>query len=328
MSKKRARELFSDLMEKYDETPAGVLVPTTAEYSDDFDIVGLMNSAKDPDTGLMRDLKIEDGDLRHASSFYDYCFNVIKGDAHPPWMMQMWISVMLFAEYCPACSDKRWLNIEYVTDKIDCGAPSEGIVEHLKMLKHGVCPKCKRTKHELIKNHGLRNYVELVNVLGQRSGKSALAANMATYVTHRYLKFPKLATLTRAMQKSTELTGTFVSLNFNKAFSLLWTPYINIINEASWWCLAEGTPITMASGERTLIQNVQVGSTVKTLEGEHEVTNVFVNGVQECFALDLDNSSTLVGTKEHQVRCLAADGETLVWKHIGDIVEGDLVVVE
>lgn len=233
-SNDRALELFPELLEPFVEHSSGLMVPT-ADYDDDFDIVALMDSAKDPDTGLMRDLKIEDGDLRNASSFYDYCFNVIKEDAHPPWMMQMWIGIILFGEFCPVCSDKRWLSLDYMVNNVDRSLPSIGISEHIQLLHHGVCPKCKRGKYELFKNHGLRNYVELVNVLGQRSGKSALAANMATYITHRYIKFPKLATLTKAMQKSTELTGTFVSLNFNKAFSLLWTPYINIINESKWW---------------------------------------------------------------------------------------------
>ena len=233
-SNDRALELFPELLEPFVEHSSGLMVPTS-DYDDDFDIVALMDSAKDPDTGLMRDLKIEDGDLRNASSFYDYCFNVIKEDAHPPWMMQMWIGIILFGEFCPVCSDKRWLSLDYMVNSVDRSLPSAGIADHIQLLHHGVCPKCKRGKYELFKNHGLRNYVELVNVLGQRSGKSALAANMATYITHRYIKFPKLATLTKAMQKSTELTGTFVSLNFNKAFSLLWTPYINIINESKWW---------------------------------------------------------------------------------------------
>lgn len=230
----RLRSLFGDVFDEQIVTPStDLILPST--YSDDFDIVGLMNSAKDPDTGLLRDVKIDDGDLHHASSYYDFCFNVIKEDANPPWMIQMWIGVMLFAEYCPCCSDKRWTSLEWVVDHVSKGEPSQGITEHLQMLKHGRCPKCGRYKHELIQDHGLNDYIELVSVLGQRSGKSASAASYASYLTHRYLKFPKLATMTRAMQKSTELTGTFVSLTFNKAYSLLWTPYINIINESTWF---------------------------------------------------------------------------------------------
>lgn len=164
----RAQELFPDLLEPFLGKPSSSVIPTAKDYGDDFDIIGLMKSAKDPDTGLMRDLKIEDGDLKHASSYYDYCFNVVGKDAHPPWMMQMWIAIMLFGEFCPVCSDKRWLSLDFMVNRVNVSTPSVSIVEHIQILKHGVCPKCKRHKHELMKKYGLKNYVELVNVLGQR----------------------------------------------------------------------------------------------------------------------------------------------------------------
>ena len=228
------RDLFPDLVgAPRSSTDAKIIVPE--KYSADFDIKALMDSAKDPDTGLLRDLKIDDSDLPRASSFYDYCFRIIGDDAHPPWLIQMWIGLFLFAEVCPVCSDKRWLNLQWVVEHADRAMPSVEIVRFLKVLKHGKCPKCGRNKHDLIHNHGLRDYVELVNVLGQRSGKSSSAGLYASYLTHWYLKFPRLASVTNAMQKSTELTGTFVSLTFSKAFGLLWTPYTNIINDSRWW---------------------------------------------------------------------------------------------
>ena len=215
-------------------TDAGIILPTK-EYGDDFDIISLMNEARDPDTGLMRDLKIDDRDLPHASSFYDYAFNIIGDDAHPPWIVQGWIGLLLFGEVCPVCSDKRWLDLEWFVERVDKRMPFKEIKQGLKILKHGKCPKCKREKWDLIKNHGLHNYTELVNCLGQRSGKSSSAALYSSYHLHRFLKFPRLADQTKAMQKSTELTGTFVSLTFDKAVGVLWTPFINILKEARWF---------------------------------------------------------------------------------------------
>jgi hypothetical protein len=235
----RINALFGELMHHHagpneQVSSGGIIVPET-KYGDDFDIVGLMNEARDPDTGLLRDLKIDDRDLAHASSFYDYAFTIIGEDAHPPWMVQMWTGLLLFSEVCPVCSDKRWLDLEWFIEHVDKSMPSKDVKQGLKILKHGVCPKCKRTKHDLIVNHGMHNYTELVNVLGQRSGKSSSASLYASYHTHRMLKFPRLADHTKAMQKSTELTGTFVSLTFAKALGLLWTPFINIINESRWY---------------------------------------------------------------------------------------------
>jgi hypothetical protein len=207
-----------------------------ARYDDEsFDIVRLMSEARDPDTGLLRDLRIDDRDLKEASSFYDFAFTTIGKDAHPPWIVQGWTGLLLFGEVCTHCSDPRWLNLEWFVDHVPKDKPFADIKEGLTILKHGVCPTCGRHKHELIKDHGLHNYAELVNVLGQRSGKSASAAYMACYHTHRFLKFPRLADHTNAMQKSTELTSTFVSLTYAKAIGLLWTPYFNMISESSWY---------------------------------------------------------------------------------------------
>lgn len=235
---KRVFDLFADLLPSPEETvtPSGIIVPSrVVDRGEDFDIVKLMAESKDPDTGLLRDLKIDDRDLVQASSFYDYSYSIIAGDAHPPWLIQMWTGLLLFGEVCPRCSNPNWLDLAWIVDNVDKRLPAIEITDHLKILKHGVCPKCKKTKHELITNWGLNNYTELVNVLGQRSGKSSSAATLASYHLHRFLKFPKLADMTKAMQKSTELTATFVSLTFTKAEALLWTPFKNIINESSWF---------------------------------------------------------------------------------------------
>jgi len=218
-------------------TDSGIVMPSGRVIGGDqeLDIIKLMNESKDPDTGLLRDLKIDDRDLSNAANYLDFSYRIIGKDAHPPWMIQMWIGLMLFGEVCPVCSNKKWLNLEWFVDHVPKDRPSEDIEEGLVLLRHGKCPKCKRLKWDLIENHGLNNYVELVNVLGQRSGKSSSAAHYGTYHAHRMLKFPRLADLTNAMQKSTELTTTFVSLTYAKAIGVLWTPYHRLIMASSWF---------------------------------------------------------------------------------------------
>jgi len=212
--------------------PSGKIVT----FNDDaFDIVKLMRDSRDPDTGLLRDLKIDDRDLASAANYHDYSFRIIGKDDHAPWFIQMWTGLMLFAEICPCCSNPKWLKLDWIVDHISKHKPSADIEEGLTLLKHGKCVKCKRKKWELIQDYGLNNYIELVNVLGQRSGKSSSAAHYLTYHTHRMLKFPSLGDLSPNIRKSTELTTTFVSLTYAKAVSVLWTPYMNLINQSSWF---------------------------------------------------------------------------------------------
>lgn len=199
---------------------------------DDFDIIELMNSAEDPVTGTLRNLKIDDRDLAQAKNFYDFSYKIIGRDANPPWARQMWTGAMLFGEVCTACTKPKYLQVETLPKGFD----SQFITDKMTFLEHGKCPKCKRHKWDLIKNYNLRDYQQLVNCLGQRSGKSSSAAFYCAYMTHQYLKFPDLGSLARSdMQASTQLTGTFVSLNFAKAVGVLWTPYKKLIEASTWF---------------------------------------------------------------------------------------------
>lgn len=323
-AEKRLTELFGSSFMEPISAPQGESDIVLPAYGDDFDIVKFMSESQDPDTGMLRDLKIDDRDLKTAKNYYDYAFNIIGKDAHPPWLIQMWTGLLLFGEVCPACSSKKWLNLSWVIDNVDKGMPSEGITDHLQLLEFGTCPKCGRHKWDLIKNHGLHNYVELVNCLGQRSGKSASAASYCSYHSHRFLKFPRLADMTNAMQKSTELTGTLVSLNFDKAFSLLWTPFINIMEESKWFCLAEDTPVLMADGSEKPIQTLLPGELVKTLGDNQPVVDVFDNGVRECFEIELDDGRTITATADHKFYVLR--NGIPEWVMLKDLSEGDQII--
>jgi len=211
----------------YEKSESDVLIT-----SDDFDIHKYMNDMEDETTGTLHDLKIDTRDLPLAKNYYDFAFNLVGKKANPPWSRQLWITSMLMAEICPCCSNKKWMVFENVPKDYS----SKNLKEHLIFLEYGKCPKCKRNKWELIQNHGLKNYMQIAMVLGQRSGKSSwLATQAAPYLLHRMLKFPSYASLTKGMQSSTQLTGTFVSLNFNKALGNLWTPFRRCILEENDW---------------------------------------------------------------------------------------------
>lgn len=207
-------------------------VIVTTDYEDDFDIVAMMDKAVDPLTGTLRDLKYDDSDLPLAKNYYDFVFNLSGANVSPPWSRQMWSLLKLYGEVCPVCSHPDWYHDIEVVPK---DYPSKDFPEYLQLLEYGICPKCKNNKYDLIKQHNLYPYQEGVFVWGQRSGKSRTAASGSGYQQHRMLKFPKFGTLTRAMDPATPLAMTFVSLTFGKAYSLLWEPFINMIEENKWY---------------------------------------------------------------------------------------------
>jgi hypothetical protein len=210
---------------------AGGFDEETGDATDDFDIAKYMREAEDEETGTLHDLRVDTRDLRAAKNFYDYAFNMLGKNANPPWSRQLWIGAMLFGEVCPCCTKREWLDIHNVPKDFN----SRDMPEYMTFLEYGKCPKCQRNKWELIQNHDLRNYLQYAGVIGQRGSKSSLTALLASYSAHKFLKFPNYASLTKSMQASTELTGTFVSLTFAKAVGVLWTPFKKIIDESDWF---------------------------------------------------------------------------------------------
>lgn len=220
--------------------PSGLIVPNqsltlpstagTMTYSDDFDIKKLMDEAVDPLTGMMRDLRVDDRDLPLAKNFFEFSTEFSK--SNPPWARQMLIMTILFGEFCPRCSDKKWLRLE----NVDPSFPTRELPERIQFLNYGKCPKCKATKLELYKSGEINLYKELVLVWGQRSGKSVTGMAGAGYLAHRWLKYPRISTIApEQVQNFTPLSATFVALTFSRAVSLLWAPFMNLINNTPWF---------------------------------------------------------------------------------------------
>lgn len=247
---------------------------------DSLDFKEFMDSLLDEATGTVRDFRIDDRKLPAASNYYDFCFNIIGKDAHPPWARQFFIAAALLGEICPSCSNKKYLNIHNIPK--DFPTIDLKSKKRLVLLENGICPICGKTKHQLVSSGVLHNYNQGVYCLGQRSGKSSTAAMIAAYTLHRYMKYPMLAELSPYMQKSTQLTGIFCSLTFKKALEVLWTPFKNIVDSSQWFSdyfglleeyrLKTGTKLLFNSSTKLAIGNKNLycfptGPTASTLRG-------------------------------------------------------------
>lgn len=197
-----------------------------------FNLESIVSDLIDPRTGKMREL-VDTRSLPEAKNFFDYCVRIIGSEYHLPWARQMWTASMLLQEVCPRCTSDKYKDIKGVPKKL----PTKKLNTRSRMtfLEHGVCPRCGVTKQELLKTGELNRVNQGVIIWGQRSGKSSTAAFIASYLLHRYLMYPMLATMTTSMQASTELVIVFCSLTANRAFSTLWAPFKQIIDASSWF---------------------------------------------------------------------------------------------
>lgn len=228
-----------DKAEKSDDASEGrkrKRILTAADVDDDEEgldnfIWKAMRDAYDPHTNSVRDLKVDDRDLKLATNYLDFCGNVAGKAIKLPFARQLWIATMLLGEFCPRCTKPKWLDVNNVPVDMD---PLD-LAKRLALTENGICPYCNASRAEMILEGDLQDLNQLVLVFGQRAGKSAFTSTVAGYHKHRMLKAPRMSTICRGIQDFTPLTGTFVGITAARAIKLLWNPFTEIVKHSQWF---------------------------------------------------------------------------------------------
>ena len=178
-----------------------------------------------------RDTRIDDSAMPYAKNIYEWATrDEFAGTVFTPFMEQLLWGVIVFAEWCPRCSDVEWLYYDHKVD--DTFLTFE---RKVCMLEHGICPSCGGRRSEFINAEQLYFYQELAVCAGQRSGKSQTVGGLLTpYMTHRILKMQKPAEVYN-ISSSTVLHGTFCALTYAQAKETLWEFYYGTLLESPWF---------------------------------------------------------------------------------------------
>ena len=148
----------------------GVKIPTPEEVRGGVnDVEGdfiwqAMQSSYDPFTNSVRDIKIDDRALKLSTNYYHFCTKIAGSAIKAPFSRQLYVAMILLGEYCPRCTDEKWLDIMNVPVDME----SKDLVKRVVLLDNGVCPKCSATKSGLILGGEMKDYNELAIVQGQR----------------------------------------------------------------------------------------------------------------------------------------------------------------
>lgn len=199
--------------------------------TNEIDLCTLVREVINDKNLVPKDIRIDDGGLPQAKNFYEWVTkDNFMGRVITPYIEQLITGVILFAEYCPRCSNTEWLLVDHkVNDTFDT------FEKKVCMLEHGVCPSCKATRSKLINKDKMNFYRELALRIGQRGGKSASVGGMyAPYITHRVLKMQK-PNAVYGLPASNVLHGTFVALTYQQAKETLWDPYYGTLIESEWF---------------------------------------------------------------------------------------------
>lgn len=160
-------------------------------------------------------------------------------------------AVKLFAEFCPACSDPDYIINVPTEDDMN------KFLERVQLLDFGVCPICHKNKKQLFESFPN----ELVSCIGQRAGKTAVTGGVIIpYVTHRYLKIPKLNDYLGVMP-NTAFQMTMVAVSAKQVYETLWSATSSTINISPWF-----QEYHKGLKEQEKIKGLQPGTLVKHLD--------------------------------------------------------------
>ena len=145
---------------------------------------------------------------------------------------QIQIASEYFGEICHFCS-----NPDATENLFD--QKMDYIYDNIVFLRHGMCPKCKRTKIDMIKAGKWNFKNALFVVAGQRSGKSIATSLIAHYQNMRFLtmrnkKGKRVIPYQYFKNPPAPLYGTFTAVTYDQAIKNLWEPFKGYI-ESPWY---------------------------------------------------------------------------------------------
>ena len=178
-----------------------------------------------------RDLRIDDNDFPQAPNLYRWVVeDRFSGTNDRPYLEQLIWGILLFAEFCPRCTDMEWLIHDHKVN--DTYATFE---KKVALLEFGVCPCCGARKSQMYLKGEINFYQELAVRAGQRAGKSlTVGTTLSPYIMHRYLKLQK-PPAAFGLSNNTTFIGTFVAINYAQAKEALWDYYYNAVSESNWF---------------------------------------------------------------------------------------------
>lgn len=195
----------------------------------ELDLVKVLDEIYDPHNRVMRDLRVDDRDLKEFPNLYEFSFSP-KGLNAPLFSRQLYALLMLFHEICPSCSNPKYM--KHIKD-VPLKMKAADFPEHFQLMNHGVCPKCRKTKLDHFRAGTLNPYQELAGLAGQRVGKSLITAVASSYLTHKVLKLQDPSKVYGIL--NTTLVGTLVGLTYNAAYEQLWLPYKSFLDTSTWF---------------------------------------------------------------------------------------------
>jgi len=214
-----------------------------------------------------------------AANVIEWCRNSdFLGFSGELWPKQIEILARFFGDVCYFCSDTEYVHNVPPRDTLS------NTLDRFVLLQHGICPKCKRNRTEMlddwIKDSRFAKYNdfesqvavrpvppnEFVGVWGQRAGKSFTTATFAVpYILHRYLALPNPPRYFNR-PKNVVFEGAFVAPTLHQVNENIWMPFREMYESSPWFRAVKKNMIS--EGKRLGIQLYHAAQTFILFPGK------------------------------------------------------------
>lgn len=149
-----------------------------------------------------------------------------------PYAKQIQMALQLREDYCPDCTDSRLV----INNKLDLPVDLSigNTLDRVVLLEHGICPKCKRTRLDFLKEGKFCAPHTLIGRCGLRSGKSTWICMDCSYSLHRILTISNPQEYYK-LSFDSPLFFIFTASAYCHANESLWQPFKVLRNISPWF---------------------------------------------------------------------------------------------
>ena len=195
------------------------------------DVMGLTNSIIQQDLDYTQALVVEND----VDQLVDWAPNVLAFCADSrflgwrPYARQAQLLLQLFEDFCPRCSNKEWVSGDFPVN-----ASLEEIQSAVALLDRGKCTSCDFTRGQGRATGEFKDPYEMICVIGQRSGKSAVSAAAICYLIHQYCE---VATPWKAFELTPGqvMDFTVVATTVGQSERALWSTFRKMLLNSFWF---------------------------------------------------------------------------------------------
>ncbi len=209
---------------------------------DSFDAEGMMREAAELKLDPTIFNKMDFRELPSPKNIYDW----ITGReflAAMPFPRQLQTMLALTEEVCPHCSDMNFVKDMHLSpflgeDGVHCRPwTMQEILERVVLLEWGVCPKCKVTYVQMLKDKSVQHCApnELALCQGQRSGKTIESSMISSYANCRFQLLRPSPQQFFGQDHTQEFTAMFTAIDLSQSMDTLWGNYHTRVDSAPWY---------------------------------------------------------------------------------------------